>query len=141
MYYIIYKGTAVGPMSKEEMAAYHVTPDTLVARAGGNDWQPLYKFPELMQYVHVNQPGAQKIAVEASNRVVCGVCAMLIGWIGLQYFLIGKGTAGVLTIILSFVTLGIWQIVSFIQGICMLCMSDAEFDQKYVSTADTFPLF
>ena len=45
------------------------------------------------------------------------------------------------TILLSLVTCGGWSIITLIQGILMLCMSDAEFNRKYVQTTSTFPIF
>lgn len=49
IYYIMYQGKVTGPMNREQMAAYNVTADTMVSANGSEDWQPLYKFPELME--------------------------------------------------------------------------------------------
>lgn len=78
---------------------------------------------------------------ENSRRIVCGVLAIVIGGLGLQYFIIGKTTAGLLTILLTLVTCGLWELITLIQGILMLCMSDAEFQRKYVNSPSTFPVF
>ena len=67
--------------------------------------------------------------------------AILFGWLGIQYFICGKVGGGLLTILLTLVTCGIWEIITFIQGILMLCMSDQEFYAKYVDNDKTFPLF
>ena len=79
--------------------------------------------------------------MQDSKRVVCGILAILVGTLGVQYFVIGKTTAGLLTILLSLVTCGCWGIVTLIQGIMMLCMTDAEFERKYVESTSTLPLF
>ena len=76
-----------------------------------------------------------------SQRLLCGLLAIFLGYLGIQYFVVGKTTAGILTILLSLVTCGGWSIITLIQGILMLCMSDAEFNRKYVQTTSTFPIF
>ncbi|MDE5940932.1 MAG: TM2 domain-containing protein [Muribaculaceae bacterium] len=78
---------------------------------------------------------------EGKSRGVAGLLAIFLGGLGVQYFYLGKTTAGIITIILSFISCGIWQIITLIQGILMLCMSNAEFYRKYVQTNSTFPLF
>lgn len=141
-YYIIYNNTAVGPMTKEEMAAYHVTPNTMVAPEGSQNWQPVYTIPELMSYLHqTGKPTYTQPLSADNNRMVCGLCALLIGGIGLQYFLIDKPVAGILTIVITLCTFGLWSIVCLIQGILILCMSDEEFNSKYVDSPSLFPLF
>lgn len=59
----------------------------------------------------------------------------------MQYFYIGKNIAGILCIIISLVTCGLWQVVTFVQGILMLLMSDEEFNRKFLYTQSKFPLF
>lgn len=53
VYYIMYNGQVTGPMTREQMASYGVTSETMVS-ANGGDWQPLYKFPELMEIASAN---------------------------------------------------------------------------------------
>lgn len=115
--------------------AYHVDENTPVSTDGSN-WRPLYTYPELMQAL--NAPASSFVT---TNRVIAGLCAIFVGTLGIQYFIIGKPKAGVITIILSIVTCGLWGIVTLIQGILMLLMTDAEFDRKYVYSTDTLPVF
>lgn len=76
------------------------------------------------------------------SRTTFGVLALLIGGIGVQYFYVNKVTAGLLCILLTIVTCGIWSTVTFIQGIIVLAsMSDYDFDQKFVYSNSTFPIF
>jgi TM2 domain-containing membrane protein YozV len=135
-YYILIQDRTVGPMSAEQVFAYPVNKDTQVSADGG-DWAPLFTRPELMQMLNAraNRPLA------GSNRVLCGVLAIFLGYLGVHYFITGKTTAGILTILLSCVTCGAWSVITLIQGIMMLCMSDQEFQYKYVDTQKTFPLF
>jgi len=78
---------------------------------------------------------------EGKSRGVAGLLAILIGTLGVHYFYLGKVGGGILTIILSFVTCGLWGIIVLIQGILMLCMTNEEFERKYVTNSSTFPLF
>lgn len=134
-YFLNIQGRVIGPMSPGQVMAYGVNPNSMVSTDGIN-WQPLYSFPELMQCY-------QRTGVQSSdsNRILCGVMAIVLGWLGVQYFIMGKVGAGFLTILLTVVTCGAWEIVTFIQGIMMLCMSDAEFARKYTNSTSTLPLF
>ncbi|MCM1310368.1 MAG: NINE protein [Bacteroides sp.] len=78
---------------------------------------------------------------EGKSRGVAGLLAIFIGSLGVHYFYLGKVGGGLLTILLTLVTCGIWGIVPFIQGILMLCMTNEEFERKYVQNPSTFPLF
>ena len=63
------------------------------------------------------------------------------GGLGIHYFYLEKSTAGLLSILLSLCTCGVWQIVMLIQGIIILTMTDDGFNEKYYNTDKTFPLF
>lgn len=76
-----------------------------------------------------------------SQKTLCGVLAIVIGGLGLQYFLIGKTTAGIINIILAFATCGFWNIINLIQGIMILTMSESEWKEKFVDSPETFPVF
>lgn len=76
-----------------------------------------------------------------SKRIAAGVLAILLGGLGLHYFIVGKPIAGLITIVLSMISCGIWPIVMLVQGILILCMSDEEFEAKYVHSYSTYPLF
>lgn len=78
---------------------------------------------------------------EGKIRGVAALLAILLGYLGVQYFYLGKMTAGVLSIILSIVTCGLWSVVTLIQGILMFCMTNEQFRQKYVVSTGSFPIF
>lgn len=136
-YYINLQGRTIGPMTREQMMSYPVDANTQVSKEGGA-WAPLYTYPELMQSLQSTGSGS---TIEDNKKLACGILAILLGWLGVQYFIIGKTAAGFITILLSIITCGLWEIVTFVQGILMLCMSDAEFKRKYVDNPSTFPLF
>ncbi len=75
------------------------------------------------------------------DKVAAGVLAILLGGLGIHYFYIGKVTAGLITLLLSCVSCGIWSLLMFAQGIYMLTLTQEDFDQKYVYTNATLPLF
>lgn len=139
MYYITFNGRSIGPMSVSQLLAYAVDENTPVSTDSTN-WQPLYTYPQLMEAYQASKAG---IPCDGSNskRVAAGICAIIIGTLGIQYFIIGKPVAGVLTILLSICTCGLWQLVTIVQGIMMLTMTDEQFYHKYVATTATLPLF
>lgn len=75
------------------------------------------------------------------DKVTAGIFALLLGTLGVQYFYLGKVSAGVLSIVLSLFTCGIWPVLMFIQGILMLTMTDEAFNEKYVDTDRSFPIY
>ena len=166
-WYIVFNNQQIGPMSAEQMKSYHVTPDTLVWRNGETEWRPIYSYPELMQALstpgtpnynpgpvggptvapgapaggpcppHSPMYGAQPV----KDKTATGLFAIFLGGFGIQYFYLGKVTGGIITIVLCLITCGVWSIVTLIQGILMLTMTQAEFERKYVYTQSDFPLF
>lgn len=78
---------------------------------------------------------------EGKCRGVAALLAILLGALGIHYFYLNKVGGGLLTILLTVITCGIWQIVVLIQGILMFCMTNETFERKYVQSTSTFPLF
>lgn len=135
-YYLYINGQVVGPMTAHQLGAYSVNPDTQISTDGGQSWKPLYSFPELMSIY-----GARANEQVSNKRILCGILAIVLGTLGVQYFVVGKVGAGLLTILLSLITCGAWEIITLIQGILMLTMSDETFEQKYLNPDKWFPLF
>ncbi|MCX4335218.1 MAG: TM2 domain-containing protein [Bacteroidales bacterium] len=84
---------------------------------------------------------AKALIPAKKDRMVAALLALFLGSLGIHYFYLGKSTAGILTIVISFCSCGIWGIVMFVQAILMLMMSDSDFEAKYVNTEKSFPLF
>lgn len=78
---------------------------------------------------------------EGKARGVAALLAIFLGGLGIQYFYLGKIGGGILTILLTLVTCGLWEIVTLIQGILMFCMRNEDFRRKYVLSNSTLPLF
>lgn len=145
-YSIVYNGTVIGPLTANQIMVYNVNQETKVSKNNG-PWSPLYTFPELMSLLNEKRAsfrhssGQYSASGEDSKRVLCGIMAIILGTLGIQYFIIGKVGGGFLTILLSFVTCGLWGIITLIQGIMMLTMSDEQFYRKYVISKSVLPLF
>lgn len=142
-WYLIYNGQQVGPMSKEQMLAYGLTPNTMVWKEGMAQWTQAFNVPELMDVMHSNPvpPTAPVPPTSGKDKIVAGILAILFGSLGIHYFYVGKVTAGVITLLLSFVSCGIWGFLMFAQGIYMLTLAQEVFDEKYVYSDSTLPLF
>ena len=141
-WYIIFNGQQVGPLAIEQLAGYGLNPSSLVWHEGMADWMPAGQVPELAPYLNgaAGCMPPQNVYTEKS-KTTAGILAILLGGLGVQYFYLGKVGAGFLTILLSLVTCGVWEILTFVQGILMLTMSDQDFYYKYVKTDKTLPLF
>ena len=65
------------------------------------------------------------------NRVLFGIMTIIFNSIGVPCFMQGKTKAGILRIVLYFVTCGVVgvinEVLGIIQGIKILCMSDEEY--------------
>lgn len=140
MYYLTINGSTVGPMTAEQIFSYSVDPNTPVSKDGGA-WVPLYTYPELMEMYSRSTQAAEARSEISSKKVLTGIMAIIFGGLGVQYFVLGKVGGGFLTILLTLITCGLWEIVTLIQGILMLCMTDADFKRKYVDNPATMPLF
>lgn len=97
-----------------------------------------YSRPYQSQPFHV---GVFDEGPSGKSRGVAGLFALLLGGLGVHYFYCGKVGGGFICILLNLVTCGIWYILVLIQGIMMMCMTQEEFERKYIYTASTFPLF
>ena len=80
-------------------------------------------------------------AAKKKDKTVAGLLAIFLGYLGIQYFYLGKNTAGILSIVISLCSCGIWGVITLIQGILMLTMQEEDFNAKYVDNEKTFPLF
>ena len=78
---------------------------------------------------------------EGKTRGIAALFAIILGSFGIQYFYLGKSTAGIITILLSLITCGLWGVIMLVQGILMFCMTNAQFRQKYILSTSTLPLF
>ena len=67
--------------------------------------------------------------MQQKSRKTAGILALLIGGIGIHKFYLRTWGWGILYIV--FVWTYVPLIVSFIEGIVLLCMTDEKFNEKY----------
>lgn len=158
-YYLSINGQTVGPMPARQVFAYNPTAKTIVSNDGVN-WQPLMVFPELMEIYsreHRQEEREEKkkeIDTEVHNKkVLVGIMAILFGGLGVHYFMLGKTGAGFTVIGLSlivclvqlpittflFINVPIIWLLTAIQGILILCMSDEDFKRRYMDSKSFMP--
>ena len=105
---------------------------------GGGQQQYGYQQPYRSNDVFSEGPSGK-------SRGIAGLLAILLGAIGIHYFYLGKTTPGIVFLVASLISCGILaavtSIIALIQGIMMFCMSQEEFENKYVNPAVSFPLF
>lgn len=81
------------------------------------------------------QPGAYADA--ASKKLAAGLCAILVGGLGIHKFILGYTTAGVITLLITLLTCGIGAvamgIIGIVEGIIYLTKSDEEFHRTYIA--------
>ena len=141
-YQIVFHDTVLGPMTENQILSYDIDENTRVSKDNG-PWQPLYAYPELMSKLAqkrsmLNPPNSSEAV---SKKTLCGIMAILFGGFGVQYYIIGKIGGGLVTLLLTMVTCGLWSLLTLVQGILMLTMSDEEFYRKYVASQSFMPLF
>ena len=71
-------------------------------------------------------------ALGADKKVTAGICAILVGWLGVHKFILGYTTEGVIQLVLGILTCGITNILSIIEGVIYLTKSDEEFVRTYI---------
>lgn len=142
-YFITYNGQTIGPMTVEQLVSYPVTSDTPVCTEDNPTWQPLYTHPELMEALNCASAyrSPDEINTTGKDKILCGILALLLGGFGAHYFYLGKIGGALICILLTLVTCGAWSIITLIQGILILTMTQAQFEQKYVLNTSTFPIF
>lgn len=68
----------------------------------------------------------------ASKKMVAGILGILLGGFGVHKFYLGNSTAGIIQIVLTFVTCGAASLIGLIEGIIYLTKSDADFEKLYI---------
>ena len=115
----------------------------------GNQQPPQFNQGNTQQQYGYQQPyRSNDVFAEGpsgKSRGIAALLAIFLGAFGIHYFYLGKTTPGVVflvaTLISCFILSAVTGIVALIQGILMLCMSQQDFENKYVNPAVSFPLF
>lgn len=99
--------------------------------------QQAYQQPQQQIGVFDNGPSGK-------SRGIAALLALLLGPFGAHYFYCGKTTGGVISLVLLFLTAGVCGlqgILNLVQGIMLLTMSQEDFENKWVNSSSSMPLF
>jgi TM2 domain-containing membrane protein YozV len=70
------------------------------------------------------------------KKTAAGICAILIGSLGVHKFILGYTNAGLITILVTVLTCGaagvVMGIIGLVEGIIYLTMTDAQFYETYI---------
>ncbi|MFD0964372.1 TM2 domain-containing protein [Pseudofulvibacter geojedonensis] len=75
--------------------------------------------------------GANEALNQENKKVLAGVLGILFGGFGIHKFVLGYTKEGIISIVATIVTCGMFSLVGFIEGIIYLTKSDEEFIQTY----------
>jgi len=152
-YFIAIEGMQHGPFEARDLPQHGLRPDTLVWADGMPQWQRADSVPALQHlfsggatipppppadayqpdYFPAAPPYHQGMS---SNRVVAGVCGILIGALGIHKFILGYSGAGLIMLLGTLLTCGlggtVFGIIGIIEGIIYLSKSEEEFYNTYV---------
>lgn len=103
---------------------------------------PNYSHQQSSNDIFANGPSGK-------SRGAAGLLAIFLGWLGIHYFYMGKNIAGIVFLLVSVigggmtcgVLTGIVFIVTVVQGILIMTMSQQDFERKYINTPEQIPLF
>ena len=78
-------------------------------------------------------PGAPPTAPPDNKKLAAGICAILLGGLGVHKFILGYTTEGLIMLGLFFVSCGtISSVIGLVEGIIYLTKTDQDFYQTYV---------
>lgn len=66
-----------------------------------------------------------------NKKVLAGIMGILFGGLGIHKFVLGYTSEGIIQLVASVITCGIFSIVGLIEGIIYLTKSDEEFYETY----------
>lgn len=66
-----------------------------------------------------------------NKKIMAGICALLVGSLGVHKFILGYTNEGIIQIVATFFTCGFAAVIPIIEGIIYLTKSDEEFYQTY----------
>ncbi len=87
------------------------------------------------------EPGVFDNGPSGKSRGVAALLCFFLGGFGAHYFYVNKAGGGFICLLLSFLTCGVWSIVLLIQTIKFFTMTQSEFENNFVNTPKSFPIF
>ena len=143
-------GQTYGPVSADQlrrwMAEHRVNLQSMVLAEGATEWKPLSTFQEFATEAKppsvtanvppVMAPLPASDATRASSKIPAGVCGILLGALGIHKFILGYTGAGLIMLLVTFLTCflayPVMHLIGLIEGIIYLTKSDQEFVRTYV---------
>lgn len=136
-------GRQYGPIEGEQirrwLAENRVNAHTLAQSENSTEWKSLISFPEFAPDFKAAPPpqiATHMSNARASNKIPAGICAILLGGLGVHKFILGYTGAGLVMLLVSLLTCGmlapIVHIIGLIEGIIYLCKTDDDFVRTYV---------
>jgi TM2 domain-containing membrane protein YozV len=110
--------------TNDDLAQYCSNCQAALSPVVGGGYQP-------MQSVNVGAMTDWK-AMGADKKMAAGICAILLGWLGVHKFILGYTQEGVIQLVLGVLTCGLTNIIGIIEGIIYLTKSDEEFVRTYI---------
>ena len=78
----------------------------------------------------------QQLKPDADKKIIAGVCAIILGSLGIHKFILGMTKPALIMLLVSVLTCGVGAsvmgIIGLIEGIMYLTKSDEEFYQLYI---------
>src|SRR5690242_7340686 len=110
--------------TNDEMAQYCTSCQAPLTQVAGGGYQP-------MQSVN---PGAMTDwkAMGAYKKVTAGICAILLGWLGVHKLFFAYTTEGVIQLALVVITCRLTTIISIAEAVIYHAKSDEEFVRTYI---------
>jgi TM2 domain-containing membrane protein YozV len=108
----------------DDTAQYCTTCQAPLTSPPGSGYQP-------MQSVNQDAMTDWK-ALGADKKMTAGICAILLGWLGVHKFILGYTTEGVIQLVLGLLTCGLTNIIGIVEGVIYLTKSDEEFVRTYI---------
>ncbi len=147
-YYVI-DGERLGPVEKQELKELAddglLQPTDLVWTEGMADWKPasevrgLFSGPSPVRPHHQSHAGFdpedREYRLFVNNKIIAGLCGILLGSLGIHKFILGLTTPGIIMLALSVMTCGLGTLITapvgLIEGVIYLTRSDEEFYELY----------
>jgi TM2 domain-containing membrane protein YozV len=135
-YYMAHGQERRGPFEVGELVNAGLLPETLVWTEGWPQWQRADAVPELRPILRLPAaPPPPPGSAASNNKVAAGVCAILIGSLGIHKFILGMTAPGLIMLLVTVLTCGfggiVMHLIGLVEGIIYLTKTDAEFHQIY----------
>ena len=116
----------------------HMPPPPSGSNYDGYQWQGQQPPQQPYGQYVANDPFA--VGPEGKSRGIAALLAIFLGWLGIHYFYLGKTTGGIVFLLISVLSCcSVTSVLGLIQGIMMFCMTNEEFNRRYVTTPSSFP--